>query len=295
MEVVDRRIIHNGERLEVGNYEIIKELSRGANGIVYKAQDSLLGRKVAIKIWTKLKAQDKRDKIQQGILEARKAYRAKGENVVEVYHAGITNNLFFVVMEYINGVPLRQYLKENTVSLGCRINFAYRLLNLCDELHEHKIYHGDLHANNILLVKTTTYITRKLYVWLNWNSKFKVIDFGTSHFAPEGFSKKRHFSLVRETIDELLNPLSINRIYGYAYPNNENWPNIRKWMGEYCGHICGGLIEIGYKELEHYHGDDNPVWKKAPDQFVINLKKQLNERTLGTKVLGDTNDWYGCD
>ncbi len=295
MEVVKGRVINNGVRLDLGNYEVIRELSRGANGIVYKAKDTLLGRKVAIKIWTKLKANDKRDKIQQGILEARKAYQAKREYVVEVFHAGITNNLFFVVMEYINGISLKQYIKENTVSLGRRINFAHRLLNVCGELHEDKIYHGDLHTNNILLVKTPEYMTKKLYIYLDRNSRFKIIDFGTSHFATQEFSKKRHFRLIVATIDELLEPLSINQIYGYAYPQTENWTNIKKWIRDYCNFICGGLIEIGYKELEHYHGDDNPVWDKAPDQFVVNMKKVLGARCLDQDTLGKVNDWYGCN
>jgi serine/threonine protein kinase len=307
MEVVTGHIIANGARLELGDYEIIKEVSRGANGIVFEGVDTLLARKVAIKIWTKLRANDSRNKIQQGILEARQAYQAKRENVVEVYHAGITNNHFFVVMEYINGAPLKQYLSQNIVLLPNRIKFAHALLHLCDELHEDNIFHGDLHASNILLVKTPElfteelrmrkgleYDTNKLYIYLNYNSNFKIIDFGTSHFAPQGFSKKRHFQLIIATIDELLKPLSINQIYGYAYPNTEDWAGIHTWIREYCGFIWGGLIDSGYKELEHYHGDE-PMWDKAPHQFILNMKHFLGEERVDERVIGGEYDWFECD
>ena len=94
MKIVNNKITQNGHVIEVGDYSITREIVRGANGIVFEADDNLLDRKVAIKIWTKLKPNDRRDKIQQGIAEARKAYQAKREEVAEIYHAGITSNLF---------------------------------------------------------------------------------------------------------------------------------------------------------------------------------------------------------
>ncbi len=54
----------------------IKEISRGANGIVYLAEDPFLGRKVVFKIWTKLKPNDLRDKFKQGKEEAKKTWEA---------------------------------------------------------------------------------------------------------------------------------------------------------------------------------------------------------------------------
>jgi serine/threonine protein kinase len=259
-KIIDHQLVDKGRAIDVGGYKISREISRGANGIVYEANDPLLKRRVAIKLWTKLKADDKRNKVRQGILEARKAYQAKRSHVVEIYHAGIASNFAFVVMEYVKGISLRKYLSQDLVPLGPRVPFAYGLLDVCNKLHRDKIYHGDLHANNILLIEDDGEY-HKLYDPYLHAGNFKIIDFGTSQFTGHRFSRRRHFQLIIETINELFHPLSIFELYGYAFPKGgwwgiESWDQISKWLYRYIGFLRGSLVELGYGQVENYIYDD---------------------------------------
>lgn len=299
MEIIDGQVFNGTTKLYFGDYFIVREISRGANGIVYEASDDLLNRKIAIKVWTKLRANDRRDKIEQGILEARKAYGAKREYVVEIFHAGITQNHFFIVMEYVNGIPLRNFLQKEFSPLPRRLQFARLFLDTCTELHKGHIFHGDLHANNLLLVhppELDYYGNPSNGILLHGNANFKIIDFGTSHFSSSSFSKRRHFELIISLINELAYPFSAAEIYGYAYPEGNSWKKIEIWLRQFLEYIRGSLIELGYKQLEnylYYEHDAVPFWDVPPKQFVENMRALLNGITLDDNFLGGLYLWDG--
>jgi serine/threonine protein kinase len=87
----DAVIIENGKLLLHGavvrHYTILSKIGQGANGIVYKATNTILDRIEALKVWVKLRAGDNRDKITQGMLEAKMAANAAPEHAVAIYHA----------------------------------------------------------------------------------------------------------------------------------------------------------------------------------------------------------------
>ena len=127
------------------NYLLFKEeISRGANGIVFLAYDTVLKREVAVKIWLSFRARDIRNKKEQGVIEAQKACAARDaihewhderidnpyfipdENDIlrvteqligQIYFAGYHKEYFYTVMEFIKGITLEDFLKGNIDSL----------------------------------------------------------------------------------------------------------------------------------------------------------------------------------
>jgi serine/threonine protein kinase len=277
MKIIDQQIVHNGNKLNLGHYRIEREISRGVNGIVYSAEDTLLGRQVAIKIWTKLKAVDNRDKVQQGILEARKAYEAKSKNVIEVYHAGIESNLFYVIMEYFDGFPLKEFLKRFPPLINTRLDILFGIMGTCDALAERNIFHGDLHSENILVKRTSDKLL---------TPEFKIIDFGTSHFTNPKFSLQRHIRLVIKLVDEVLSQFSIRKIYGYAYPKIENWNSISTWIDMYLKLIMPCLLKLGYSQNIN---SKEVTFHPSAIKFLISFGLYLQQKPFNREDLGP--DW----
>ncbi len=143
--IKDGDLIIDNEIVKINYLCFLKEISRGANGIVFLANDIVLDRKVAFKIWLKLRTKDIRNKKTQGLYEAKKLCSAKdiisgwhdekldnpyfisdesdilsvSEQIVgQIYYAGYHKDYFYTVMEFIDGVTLEAFLTESFDSLG---------------------------------------------------------------------------------------------------------------------------------------------------------------------------------
>lgn len=138
IKIKDSQLIIDDKIWEKDNLIFLEEISRGANGIVFLAEDPFLERKVAFKIWNKIRSSDIRDKYKQGLFESRKAWAAKKltiswhdpkldnqnfipddsdilsiRNIVgDIYYAGNAYGYFYTVMEYIEGFTLKSILEE---------------------------------------------------------------------------------------------------------------------------------------------------------------------------------------
>lgn len=143
--IKDGDLVIDNEVVKIDYLYFLKEISRGANGIVFLATDTVLDRKVAFKIWLKLRTKDIRNKKTQGLYEAKKLWSAKevisgwhdekldnpyfisdesdilhiSEQLVgQIYYAGYHKDYFYTVMEFINGITLEDFLMESFDSLG---------------------------------------------------------------------------------------------------------------------------------------------------------------------------------
>ena len=104
------RILINKAVLSIPNVVIEKQIGKGANGLVFVGNNEYLERKVAIKIWLKLKPNDERNKFLQGIYEVRKTDRAAGKTI-RIYDAGEISGIFYAVLEYFEGDTLKKWFK----------------------------------------------------------------------------------------------------------------------------------------------------------------------------------------
>lgn len=129
--------------------------------------------------------------------------------------------------------------------LGRRATFAKTLLDSLDDLHEAGIYHGDFHTKNIILQPPTSGEFQ-----LGYLCPFKIIDFGTSHFADKGFSLERHYKIIVSTIDELLAPFKIQKLSAPENPEYKDWEQLHLWLDNYIEDLVGSLLYLGYGQYD---------------------------------------------
>lgn len=184
-----------GSRLIVGgqdfkNYEILGEIGNGANGVVYRALNTILQREEAIKIWRSRNSSDRRNKIEQGLREAQKIAKVSPEFAVTIYSAQEFGGVFIATMEYVAGKTLEWHQTHSEPNLRIGISDIY----LTSIIHTTTAAtrHGDAHAKNVLVFEERSKYETRI--------KMKLCDFGTSSYAGKEASEQRHWRIVRETI-----------------------------------------------------------------------------------------------
>lgn len=186
-KIKEGKIYVNGIQLSIENIEIKRIIGKGANGIVFYGIDEILDREVAVKVWVK-KNKDNRNKLKQGLYEARKISALRHENIVTAYSAQIHSDVMLsLTTEYLNGGTLCDYLHLKP-DLNTKIRIWKQIENAMAYAHSHGIYHGDLHAKNVMII----------------SEKPIIIDFGTSVFSKtQRDSKKRECDLITKLAIEM--------------------------------------------------------------------------------------------
>ncbi|MBP1692475.1 MAG: serine/threonine protein kinase [Chloroflexi bacterium] len=127
-------------------YVIEAELGKGGMGLVYRAHDLLLDRRVAIKVLSSANiGSEGRTRL---LNEAQAAARLNHPNIVTIFDAGEVEKVPFIVMELINGQSLHDYRPENLEEI---VRIARQILAALGHAHTHKIIHRDLKPENILI------------------------------------------------------------------------------------------------------------------------------------------------
>jgi len=151
----------------VGRYKVTKSLGAGGMGEVYVADDPVLKRKVAIK---RIAPQLRTDKEYRArfLREAERASVVKSSHVAAVYDALELNGQLFLVMEYVEGRPLRERLHE-PVSIGDFLKIAEQCAEALQSAHRERIVHCDIKPENIMVEA---------------DDAVKVLDFGVAKRLP---------------------------------------------------------------------------------------------------------------
>jgi len=146
-----------------GRYEIISRVGGGGMALVYKAQDLLLNRKVAIKVLRQQFVNDD-EFIRRFRREAQSAAALSHPNVVSIYDVGQEDDTHYIVMEYIEGRNLNELITESApLQVDQAVNIAYQIADALDHAHANHIIHRDIKPHNILIGS---------------NGRIKVTDFG---------------------------------------------------------------------------------------------------------------------
>lgn len=161
------------ENIKLGNrYKIIKQVGLGGMAKVYKAEDTVLKRIVAIKV---LKDQFSEDDefLRKFNNEAQSAAKLSDINIVNVYDIGqdIINgkNIYYIVMEFIEGITLKSYIDEKKILSNEEIeNFSIQIASALNAAHSNGIIHRDIKPQNILMAS---------------DNKLKVTDFGIARVS----------------------------------------------------------------------------------------------------------------
>src|SRR3954464_3957889 len=138
---------------KVSRYEITGELGKGAMGRVYKAVDPTIGRTVALKTMRlDVHGLDTDEMLRRFKNEARLAGVLNHGNIVTIYDAGEENGLFYIAMEYIEGVTLHSVLNQRkTLPPEDIINISKQVCAGLDHAHHHGVIHRDVKPANIML------------------------------------------------------------------------------------------------------------------------------------------------
>ena len=146
------------ETLEtLGKYEIKRTLGRGATGVVYEGWDPIIARRVAIKTVRLPNESDAEteDALARFRREAQAAGRLTHPNIVGVFDYGETNDLAFIVMEFVDGPPLKTLLdKHERFALPDIIRIMEDLLAGLQFSHERGVVHRDIKPANVMLTST---------------------------------------------------------------------------------------------------------------------------------------------
>ncbi len=143
-------VITKGQKIN-DRYEIIKSIGEGGMANVYLAQDTILDRKVAIKVLRGDLANDEKF-IRRFQREALSASSLSHPNIVEMYDVGEDNGNHFIVMEYIEGKTLKQLLKKRgNLTVSEAVDIMLQLTDGIAHAHDSYIIHRDLKPQNIMI------------------------------------------------------------------------------------------------------------------------------------------------
>ncbi|WP_353892162.1 Stk1 family PASTA domain-containing Ser/Thr kinase [Proteinivorax hydrogeniformans] len=140
-----------GQKL-ANRYHIIEKIGTGGMAIVYKARCTLLNRIVAVKV---LKAQFVHDQelVRRFRREAQASAGLSHPNIVGIYDVGQDKQNYFIVMEYVAGQTLKDYINEGKINLNEVLNIAKNICKALKHAHDNSIIHRDIKPQNILLTK----------------------------------------------------------------------------------------------------------------------------------------------
>ena len=153
---------------KLGPYQIIAPLGAGGMGEVYRAQDTVLRRDVAVKILPADVAGDA-DRLRRFQHEAQATAALNHPNILAIHHVGEHNGLPFLVAELLEGETLRSRLQAGPLPLRKCVDYARQLVLGLSAAHEKGITHRDLKPENIFLTN---------------DARVKILDFGLAKLAP---------------------------------------------------------------------------------------------------------------
>ena len=163
---------------QIGRYQILGELGRGAMGVVYRAQDPAIGRIVAIKTirLSDLTDPGERERLRDRLFrEAQTAGILSHPNIVTIYDIAEENEMAYVFMEYVDGPPLERLLAEPIPpSKELILGILRQTASALDYAHSKGIVHRDIKPANIMLHEGRT---------------AKVTDFGVAKILSQQMSQ----------------------------------------------------------------------------------------------------------
>ncbi|MEE1078462.1 MAG: Stk1 family PASTA domain-containing Ser/Thr kinase [Agathobacter sp.] len=152
----------------VDRYEILEKVGAGGMSDVYKAKDHILGRYVAIKVLKQEFSED-RNFVTKFRTEAQSAAGLEHPNIVNIYDVGSDDGLYYIVMEYVEGITLKTYIeKKGQLSFKESVSIAIQVARGIEAAHNKEIIHRDIKPQNIMI---------------STEGKVKVTDFGIARAA----------------------------------------------------------------------------------------------------------------
>ena len=168
----------------IGPYEITREIGRGGMGVVYLARDTKLDRDVAIKALPP-EVVDDEEKLSRFEREAKLLASLNHPNIATIYGLEVVDGCRYLILEYIDGESLIEYLNRNRQSLRKCVEAAASIADALAAAHARGVVHRDIKPDNILFTR---------------DGVVKVLDFGLALSVPaEGQDKTEAATIALDT------------------------------------------------------------------------------------------------
>ena len=161
----------------IAHYRVVSRLGEGGMGAVYLADDTRLGRRVALKVLPANVAADP-ERMHRFVQEAKLASALTHPNVAYIYEIGEDGGLRFLAMEYVEGEPLSVRLGRGPLAFSELLSVGIQVADALDDAHSKGIVHRDIKPSNLMLTP---------------RGHVKVLDFGLAKLEapPERSAKRR--------------------------------------------------------------------------------------------------------